>query len=735
MKSESVQNRTNQVFGFAQKVICVQHNISSQSVSTSDISYTCSESHISFGVFLLVLMYTPSCNIIGAILGPCTAGLMSKVWGFLFAIIASFMWMAGNLYELRITAAFVGSLGIFLIIIGNIQEKKINSRNNREKNIAKKKRHLFYLFLVFPFLVIFSPLILIFLRFMAFIKPSNEFIRKQNWNLTLGYKGSTRLCFQFFQLFTNIKKPSSWATWVSIVCLCILNPLTIRNIFIRQGKGAQGRKHFLSYFVFFFNMLSRALMVSVVVTFYGEESWFLLVIYCWIFGRVVRYSIQNNENEYEMKNEAVAFSIVGVTNFENTQSSKMLRGISSFYNACMTIFVFVCIRQKRPFENFENLFAETWYLLDMVMIITFSAIFLSILLDLPGNFCFMKCRRESIFFFGMKSPAPAPINQSIELEEMKTTSNVVEENEESVKEKKEINTDMLMAASEGNLKLVKSLIKAGADTSFRNEDSDTGLHISARQGHTRIVRTFLDDSIDVNSRGFNGMTGLMIAAENNYPDILSDLLINGATINLKDDNGNTAADYARLNDSDDVLNVFKVWYNHLWHNPGNLNFEMLEAAKNGNKRMVDCLISAGADIKSQYDSNSVFACRRISVANFGYRYLRGIFPEERRVKYQGFTGLHIAAVQGHDEVVKVFLNRGIDVNIKSSGMTALTLAVTESNSSSVKVLVDHGALVKVSLKQEVQELLWQEFEKTREENELENWRKEQEIKKKQRKSV
>ena len=118
MKNEQIQNRTNHVFGYAQKTICVQHNISSQNGSTSDISYTCSETHISFGVFLLVLMYTPSCNTIGAILGPCTAGLLSKIWGFMFAFLAAIMWIAGNVYELRITAAFVGTLGIYLIIRG-----------------------------------------------------------------------------------------------------------------------------------------------------------------------------------------------------------------------------------------------------------------------------------------------------------------------------------------------------------------------------------------------------------------------------------------------------------------------------------------------------------------------------------------------------------------------------------------------------------------------------------------
>ena len=135
LKDENIQNITNQVFGYAQKIICVQNNISGQNQSSSDISFTCKDTHISYGVFSLVLMYTPSCKIIGSILGPCTAGMFSKIWGFLLAILGSIMWMAGNVYELRITAAFFGTLGIYLILIGKIHEKS-NHSNHRE-NILK----------------------------------------------------------------------------------------------------------------------------------------------------------------------------------------------------------------------------------------------------------------------------------------------------------------------------------------------------------------------------------------------------------------------------------------------------------------------------------------------------------------------------------------------------------------------------------------------------------------------
>ena len=66
-------------------------------------------------------------------------------------------------------------------------------------------------------------------------------------------------------------------------------------------------------------------------------------------------------------------------------------------------------------------------------------------------------------------------------------------------------------------------------------------------------------------------------------------------------------------------------------------------------------------------------------------------------------------------MVKVFIDRGIDVNIKGNGMTALTIAATGKHSSTVKLLVDNGANVDDSFNQEVQDLLMEELNQTRDE--------------------
>ena len=687
-------------------------------------------------------MYTPSCNIISAIVGPCTAGMLSKIWGFVLATTGAVMWMAGNLYELRVAAAIFGTLGIYLIIIGKIREKTLTSRKHRE-NIVQKKREFFYKFLLFPFLFVFSPFLLIFLRMLAFLKPSNEFIRKQTWNLVISFKGPTRLCFEFFNIFIN--RQLLWLTWIMICVKCIAYPMGTYIIYRRNQDTfplpTSDRQWVMNnlnklgtYIKLTFNIWSRALTLAVFVTVFDDFSWVFIVIYCWILWRILRYSIPKNEETTHIF-EAIVLSLVTVTNLENTQSSIRLRRISSFFNFVIAIIGFSTIYVKRLHASTETLFVDTWYL-NLVLSITIFVGVLSFFLDLGG---------APIFCFGRKSSLP--VQTCIVLKDVETGGEKFKENEESdMDEHFDINKDMLIAASEGNLKLVKSLIKAGADINSRNEDNDTGLHISARQGHTKIVRTFLENSIDVNSRGSKGMTALMIAAEQNYPDILCDLLVKGAT-NLKDDDGNTAWNYARRNPSADVFKVFRKWYNRFWHNPGNLNYELLQAVKNGSARMVDCLISAGANIQIRYDDEDYsffahsfsFGCgilrwnwckptRTVLNCCFPYLFLRrrdyGLNFREARERdyndygsgeYKDYTGLHIAAHLGYDEVVKVFLDRGIDVNIKGNEMTALNIAVKEKHSSTVKLLVDNGAIVEDTFKQEVQDLLMEELNQTRDE--------------------
>ena len=227
-----------------------------------------------------------------------------------------------------------------------------------------------------------------------------------------------------------------------------------------------------------------------------------------------------------------------------------------------------------------------------------------------------------------------------------------------------------------------------------------------------LVKGCLNDQKDLNEKGQDGMTALMISAKYNFPDILCELLLKGAKINVKDKNGKTAKSHALDSESDDVVRILRVWYNRLWHEPRNLNYEMLAATKKGNARLVRGLILVGADMTSRYEYNASLASPRYFS---GLKTLREI----KEIKEKGpvlrqederYIGLQIAARLGHDEVIKTFLSLtpGLVKSQGHKGMTALALAVSERRYSTVMILLEHGAEVYESIVQEAN----REFEKS-----------------------
>ena len=95
-----------------------------------------------------------------------------------------------------------------------------------------------------------------------------------------------------------------------------------------------------------------------------------------------------------------------------------------------------------------------------------------------------------------------------------------------------------------------------------------------------------------------------------------------------------------------LANVQRV--NYQGKSQEELNSELLKAAQNGETQSVNSLIEAGAHVATKNAS--------------------------------GDSALHLGAVKGHDDVVEVILNQGLDVDTRGS-----------SKGSTVKLLLDRGA--------------------------------------------
>ena len=93
-----------------------------------------------------------------------------------------------------------------------------------------------------------------------------------------------------------------------------------------------------------------------------------------------------------------------------------------------------------------------------------------------------------------------------------------------------------------------------------------------------------------------------------------------------------------------------------------LNKKLLQAAESGDHESVSRALGDGAEI----------TCK----------------------DHNGATGLHLGAYKGHDNIVKTFIEAGIDINLRDEGdskWTALMNAANYDNISCLQILLDKGA--------------------------------------------
>ena len=116
----------------------------------------------------------------------------------------------------------------------------------------------------------------------------------------------------------------------------------------------------------------------------------------------------------------------------------------------------------------------------------------------------------------------------------------------------------LMAASlSGSVDIVQLLLSRGARVDERDKFSWTPLMIASRSGHTDIVRVLLDADADVNAKTRTNYTALMAAAKQGHTDIVKLLLSRGADANERDQFGWRAITLAERNGYEEIVDVLK----------------------------------------------------------------------------------------------------------------------------------------------------------------------------------
>lgn len=102
------------------------------------------------------------------------------------------------------------------------------------------------------------------------------------------------------------------------------------------------------------------------------------------------------------------------------------------------------------------------------------------------------------------------------------------------------NTELMIAATQGNEEGVRNLVGRGVMVNTKNNFGSTALMGAAAGGHEKIVKMLLAKNAAPDSKSRNGSTALMFAAKNGHTGVVDLLLAAGANVNSSDSEGLSA---------------------------------------------------------------------------------------------------------------------------------------------------------------------------------------------------
>jgi ankyrin repeat protein len=116
----------------------------------------------------------------------------------------------------------------------------------------------------------------------------------------------------------------------------------------------------------------------------------------------------------------------------------------------------------------------------------------------------------------------------------------------------------MRAALDGQAKIVKALLKDGADVNAKDHEGRTALMFAAINSHRTTVKILLDQGADVNARAKDGGTALMLAACGDAIEIVQMLLDKGADGRGRfTETSGTALSIAKRHDRTKIVDLLK----------------------------------------------------------------------------------------------------------------------------------------------------------------------------------
>ncbi|XP_067665613.1 serine/threonine-protein phosphatase 6 regulatory ankyrin repeat subunit B-like [Haliotis asinina] len=247
-------------------------------------------------------------------------------------------------------------------------------------------------------------------------------------------------------------------------------------------------------------------------------------------------------------------------------------------------------------------------------------------------------------------------------------------------------TPAMMAAVRGHQSVFDLLVSKEADLTLRDTSGNSLLHLACQGGNTAIVQQLLSPS-NINSRGRHGWTPAMVAAVHGHQSVFDLLVSKKADLTLVSTSGDSLLHLACQGGNTAIVQQLL--------SPSNINSRgrrewtpAMVAAVNGHQSVFDLLVSNQADLTLVSTSgNSLLhlACQGGNTAIVQHLLCPSNINSRGR---NGWTGVMMAAVNGHQSVFDLLVSNQADLTLVStSGNSLLHLACQGGNTAIVQQLL------------------------------------------------
>lgn len=219
-----------------------------------------------------------------------------------------------------------------------------------------------------------------------------------------------------------------------------------------------------------------------------------------------------------------------------------------------------------------------------------------------------------------------------------------------------------VAATNGNKRIAKILVRYGIPVDHVNMFHKTPLHFASEKGHEALVRFFLNHGADVDFLEKGDWRPVHSASWHGHEAVVELLLDHGADIDRRGNDG---------------------------RNP------LYCASGQGRTAVVELLLYRGARVDNSSDRSITPLCR---ASQEGHAEIVTMLldhgADSNHADMSGHTPLFLASWDGHTPVVEILLRRGARVNhTDNSGISSLYAASLEGHVAAVKLLLDYGAAI------------------------------------------